>query len=354
MGGATFACILPADGRCFGENSLLDLAANVAEIIAGVAIVVAAIKAWPVFRRMDSLTRKRNKAAVRLDLQNLAEGVRREFGLEPSRLAPSDLVRDILNAMYAQNVLDLHFEYLSAGGSCPGRMSYSITRGAGPERPELATLSHDGYLELIDGLKSLSSSDSPAATFYIEMETHRFFISMAESVFAPVATVRLAPGSVLKIEELAVDTEPWWPELGPRIASALPSMTVVAGRMGSGKSTTAVSLVEYAGRNPRIKLAAAEYPIEFLKGDVLQFSSASPDTYSEAYVAAVGQNPDVLFVGAPVPGEFVWDAYNLRKCTIAVATAPDAASALEDICRQGKGQLKSIDSPLCRHWPGTG
>jgi len=327
---------------------LLEVAANIAEIIAGIAILIAAIKAWPVFTRMDGLTRKRNKAGIKADLQRYADAIEREYGVQPEAFDAKTLVTENLNALNNSEAFDLHFEYLPGQREFPGRISYTgRTRGADIARPELVCVSHDGYLELIDTLKELSSStDETADVAYIDLDTHRFVLNMSTTLFAPVATLRLAPRLVLKPEQLGMVGGPWWPEIATALEEAKPGVIVCAGPLGSGKSTTAAAIVEYASRNKTWKVASAEFPVEFLKDDIMQFSCNGPAKFNDAYTAAMSQNPDILFVSSPECGEYLWAAYGTRKTTIGSVTAHDAAAALEMINRQGKTAIKTLDIPF--------
>ena len=75
----------------------------------------------------------------------------------------------------------------------------------------------------------------------------------------------------------------------------------------------------------------------------MQFSCDGPAEFRQAYAAAMSQNPDILFVGAPEPGEFLWDGYASRKTTIGTASAPDAAATLEALHGRYAGDALDVD-----------
>jgi twitching motility protein PilT len=76
----------------------------------------------------------------------------------------------------------------------------------------------------------------------------------------------------------------------------------VVGATGNGKSTTLASMIEYINTTRRAHIITIEEPIEYLfKNDksVISQREVGVDTesFSKATVAAVRQDPDVIFVG---------------------------------------------------------
>lgn len=326
---------------------MLDIAANIAEIVAGLALLGAAFKAWPVFDRIEASSRKRSKTDLREDASVLAKAMQENFQLDVPDLTPVALLRQLLLELPDCNAYDLHFEYFPEQKR-PGRLSYSTSDSTGHTRPELVTLTPDGYAEFFDALRQISKVDSDGddRLAYLEVGPHRYVLNIATSISGPVASVLLAPSKVLTVEQLQLNEERWWPRIEALLSGARRCLILVAGAVGSGKQTTAASLVEYASRNKTWKVVTAEHPVDFVKNGVAQFTCEDPSNFKKAYSDALGQVPDIFFLSAPEPGEFLWNAYGRRITTLGNVTAADAPSALEVINRQGRTAIKTIDIPF--------
>jgi Tfp pilus assembly pilus retraction ATPase PilT len=327
---------------------VLGIAANIAEIIAGIAILIAALKAWPLFTRIEGLAKTRKPVDISADLERLRIAIHQHFGHEPSPLTPQGLLGDVLSSLGGK-VYDLHFEYFASERDLPGRISYTKNEGDVITRPELVTVSHEGYHQLMGVLREFASDNGypDNDTAYLEFEKLRLILNFATSITGPVATLRVTPRLVLTVDQLGMVDGPLFKSLLPMITQAKPGVIVVAGANGSGKSTTASALLEYATRQRNYKVASAEFPIEFVRSDgVTQFSCDHESDFDAAYRSALSQNPDILFLGAPEPGPYLWDAYTRHKLVLGVASTYDAAAAVEMLCRQGRTSIKSIDAPF--------
>jgi len=92
------------------------------------------------------------------------------------------------------------------------------------------------------------------------------------------------------------------PPILEKISSLRRGLVLVVGATGNGKSTTLASMIEYINNTRRAHIITIEEPIEYLfKNDksVISQREVGVDTasFSKATVAAVRQDPDVIFVG---------------------------------------------------------
>ena len=108
---------------------MLDTIANIAEIIAGIAIVIAAARAWPVFSNMEAqLGRARkDKRLVTKDMSRLNKALNEVFNHSSDALQPDDLLIELLAQVASNRGIDLHFEYFSER-DLPGRLSATLYR----------------------------------------------------------------------------------------------------------------------------------------------------------------------------------------------------------------------------------
>ena len=92
------------------------------------------------------------------------------------------------------------------------------------------------------------------------------------------------------------------PPVLEKISSLRRGLVLVVGATGNGKSTTLASMIEYINTTRRAHIITIEEPIEYLfKNDksVISQREVGVDTesFGKATVAAVRQDPDVIFVG---------------------------------------------------------
>src|SRR5450631_3160351 len=92
------------------------------------------------------------------------------------------------------------------------------------------------------------------------------------------------------------------PPILEKISSLRRGLVLVVGATGNGKSTTLASMIEYINNTRRAHIITIEEPIEYLfKNDksVISQREVGIDTEScsKATVAAMRQDPDVIFVG---------------------------------------------------------
>lgn len=92
------------------------------------------------------------------------------------------------------------------------------------------------------------------------------------------------------------------PPILEKIASLRRGLVLVVGATGNGKSTTLASIIQHINNNRRSHIITIEDPIEYIfenDKSVISQREVGMDTesYSKAALAAMRQDPDVIFVG---------------------------------------------------------
>ncbi len=327
----------------------LEIAANIAEIIAGLAIAGAAIRAWPIFRGMETRLseQKRSGKLIKQDVRRFQEALRQQFDIDSSASDAVELLTLFLGALPGQRGSDLYFEYFPSKGELPGVLTYQIYEPQEPgAKRVLLELSRDGYGYFMDALNTLSRADTDAsAKAYIELPPHRFLVHFSHSVSSPVASVRLAPQHILTVEQLGVDKLYWWPRVSKLLSAHDPSLVICSGPIGSGKSTTAASLVEFVNRDKNSRVVTMELPVDFVHPGATQLSCNTEDELEALFPNVRGLNPDVFFIACRGAGRFVWESYGDYRL-LASLSANDATAMLESLCQEGREFVRSIDAPF--------
>ncbi len=111
-------------------------------------------------------------------------------------------------------------------------------------------------------------------------------------------------GIVLRVIPITIGTfqDLNLPTVLESIAGLRRGLVLVVGATGNGKSTTIASMVEYINSSRRAHIVTIEDPIEFLFKNnkaVISQREVGSDTvsFSKATVAAMRQDPDVIYIG---------------------------------------------------------
>jgi len=111
-------------------------------------------------------------------------------------------------------------------------------------------------------------------------------------------------GVVLRVIPIRIRTfqELGLPPVLENIAGLRRGLVLVVGATGNGKSTTLASIIEHINNNRRSHIVTIEDPIEFLfrnNKSVISQREVGTDTnsFAKAIVAAMRQDPDVIFIG---------------------------------------------------------
>jgi twitching motility protein PilT len=124
----------------------------------------------------------------------------------------------------------------------------------------------------------------------------RFRVNICSQRGTLALVLRNIPMRIPSFEELGL------PKVLSDIAAAERGLILIAGIAGSGKTTTAASMIDRINRNRCVKVVTIEDPIEYLhrdaRGTVLQREVGSDtESFAKAMRAALRQDPDVIMVG---------------------------------------------------------
>ena len=132
---------------------------------------------------------------------------------------------------------------------------------------------------------------------YVEGLDYRFRVSIFMQRNSPSIVIRSARNVMRTFEELNLPTEVF-----KKLSLEKRGLILLTGSMGSGKSTTIASMIEYINQNSSRHILTVEEPVEHTFKDKkciinqreLGFDVAS---YAVALHAFTLQNPDVIFIG---------------------------------------------------------
>jgi len=132
---------------------------------------------------------------------------------------------------------------------------------------------------------------------YVPEVDHRFRISIFMQRNWPALVVRSIKSEIQTFEELHLPTE-----LLKKLCEETRGLVLLTGTMGSGKSTTIASMIEYINANFYKHILTLEEPIEFTFRDrksIINQRELGLDvsSYAAALRAFTLQSPDVIFIG---------------------------------------------------------
>lgn len=133
--------------------------------------------------------------------------------------------------------------------------------------------------------------------FYLEEFGHRFRVSIFFQRNWPSIVMRNVRSSVQTFEELSLPAE-----VLKKLCMETRGLVLLTGSMGSGKSTTLASMIEYINNNSNKHILTVEEPIEFTfedKKSIINQRDLGLDvsSYPSALRAFTLQSPDVIFIG---------------------------------------------------------
>jgi twitching motility protein PilT len=179
---------------------------------------------------------------------------------------------------------------------------------------------HDETIVSLDAIQrivqDLTSSNSTLTDLYRPQEKDgsykfiyknefyffRYNISLTNSDIH--ITVRRLINKVPSMEQVQLDN-PDMIDFREDIASMKEGLYLLVGATGSGKTTTMVTLLDYILERNKIKAVTLESPIEFYFNPMKYVNSVifqkeigkDTDSFYSGVVAAMRQNPDLIFVG---------------------------------------------------------
>lgn len=133
--------------------------------------------------------------------------------------------------------------------------------------------------------------------FYFPELDHRFRISIFIQRNWPVLIIRNIRSDIQTFEALNLPAEAL-----KKLSMETRGLILLAGTMGSGKSTTIASMIEYINNNKQRHILTVEEPIEFTFSDrkcIINQRELGVDvaSYTVALRAFTLQSPDIIFIG---------------------------------------------------------
>lgn len=128
------------------------------------------------------------------------------------------------------------------------------------------------------------------------------------------------------------------PPILEKISSLRRGLVLVVGATGNGKSTTLASMIQYINTTSRAHIITIEEPIEYLflndKSAISQ-REVGTDTpsYSKATVAAMRQDPDVIYIGEMRDAETVETALKAAETGHLVISSLHTIDSISAIAR---------------------
>ncbi|MDD5477414.1 MAG: PilT/PilU family type 4a pilus ATPase [Candidatus Omnitrophica bacterium] len=203
-------------------------------------------------------------------------------------------IKKLMREMVDRNASDLFYR---AGGTprlrIDGKIVSMDTRVLSVEEVMFATeqLANTKQLEVFRNYLDVDFA------VYLEEFGRRFRISIFTQRNWPSIVIRNVHNTISTFEELNLPAE-----IFKKLSMETRGLVLMTGSMGSGKSTTIASMIEYINNNSKKHILTAEEPIEFTfedKQSIINQRELGVDvtTYSTALRAFTLQSPDVMFIG---------------------------------------------------------
>ncbi len=203
-------------------------------------------------------------------------------------------ITDYLDLMIQKDASDMFFR---AGGIVRLRINGQVLR-VGNEIITMddieAALQKFLSKELRDFFKR--NLDIEFAYFSPELK-HRFRVSIFTQRNSPSIVIRNVPAVIRGLDELNLPSE-----VMKKLAMERRGLVLLTGTMGSGKSTTIASLIEYINVNSYKHIFTLEEPIEATfedKNSIINQREVNKDvsSYQSALRSFALQSPDVIYIG---------------------------------------------------------
>ena len=145
-------------------------------------------------------------------------------------------------------------------------------------------------------IKERFEAEKDADFAYGKAALGRFRVSVYRQRGSIGVVLRAVPPVSSTFDELGL------PQVLERMAKADRGLVIVAGRAGTGKSTTAGALIDFINTHRRCNIITLEDPIEILHSDKLSIVSQreiglDTPSYEEGLDRALRQDADVIFMG---------------------------------------------------------
>ncbi|MDD5059513.1 MAG: PilT/PilU family type 4a pilus ATPase [Candidatus Omnitrophica bacterium] len=203
-------------------------------------------------------------------------------------------IKKLMQEMVVKNASDLFYR----AGGCPrlridGTIVTIDTKVLSVDDVMLATeqLANTRQLEVFRNKLDVDFA------LYLEEFDRRFRVSIFTQRNWPSIVIRNVHNTIASFEELNLPAD-----ILKRLAMETRGLVLLTGTMGSGKSTTIASMIEFINNNAKKHILTAEEPIEFTfedKQSIINQRELGIDvrSYPTALRAFTLQSPDVMFIG---------------------------------------------------------
>jgi twitching motility protein PilT len=206
----------------------------------------------------------------------------------------SQLFKKLLIAAINKNASDIH---LQVGASPMFRVNGELFQ------VKFGSLSPKDTHSVVDEILSQSIIQFPTSNSLAEIDVAynlegygRFRANIYLQRGAYNIVMRAIPVLIKSFADLNL------PPILEKISTLQRGLVLVVGATGNGKSTTVASMIQHINNTRRAHIVSIEDPIEYVfenRRSVISQREVGTDTesYSKATVAAMRQDPDVIFVG---------------------------------------------------------
>ncbi|MFW6134399.1 MAG: type IV pilus twitching motility protein PilT [Elusimicrobiota bacterium] len=168
---------------------------------------------------------------------------------------------------------------------------------------------------------------------YGEKQLGRFRINIYKQRNSLAAAIRRLPIKIPTIEELGLPAEPI-----KNFCNMTNGMVIVSGPVGTGKTTTLASMIQYINKSRPCHIITIEDPIEYVHNDIKSMvhqREVGSDTISFASALKYGlrEDPDVVLVGEMRDLETISTAVTIAETGHLVLATLHTGSADESIRR---------------------
>ncbi|MDD3345098.1 MAG: PilT/PilU family type 4a pilus ATPase [Candidatus Omnitrophica bacterium] len=168
---------------------------------------------------------------------------------------------------------------------------------------------------------------------YLEEFGRRFRVSIFMQRNWPSIVIRNVRNNISTFEELSLPVE-----IFKKLSLETRGLVLLTGSMGSGKSTTIASMIEYINNNAKKHILTAEEPIEFTfedKQSIINQRELGIDvsSYAVALRSFTLQSPDVMFIGNICDYETVSSAITAAETGVLVLSTLHTINASQSVER---------------------
>lgn len=203
-------------------------------------------------------------------------------------------IKDYLKTMAEKNASDLFYR---AGGPVRMRVDGKVIPASENE------LSVEDIAQAVEAITSQAQRDAFHRhldidfALYLEDTKQRFRVSIFQQRNTPSIVIRQINQVIKSFEELGFPKDVF-----TKLSQESRGLVLLTGSMGSGKSTTIASMIEYINTHTKKHILTLEEPVEFTftdKHSIVNQRELGPDVYSYAIAlrAFTLQSPDVIYIG---------------------------------------------------------